>query len=80
VVRPILAPGLQCTQVCQDGFSNAAATVCCKQLGLLGPGVAVGRAFYGAGSGPIWLDDVSCVGNEPDLDSCSHSEWGRHNW
>jgi hypothetical protein len=28
------------------------------------------EAFYGAGSGPILLDDLMCVGNETDLTTC----------
>lgn len=52
----------------------------CRQLGLQGPGVAVARAYYGTGAGPIWLDDVQCQGYETNLDSCKHAAWGTHNW
>jgi len=27
----------------------------------------------------IWLDDVSCVGTETNIDQCSHNPWGTHN-
>ena len=65
--------------VCDDGWDLNDAQVVCKQLGLGKPVTAQHRAFYGQGSGQIWLDDVICIGNEWSIVNCSHSGWGTHN-
>ena len=40
---------------------------------------AVVSSNFGAGSGPIFLDDVRCVGSEMCLFSCAHAGLGNHN-
>ena len=42
-------------------------------------GQAHTRAAFGAGTGTIWMDDVSCTGNESRLADCTFSGWGLHN-
>ena len=44
-----------------------------------GNGTALSQAFYGQGTGSIWLDDVGCVGNESRLWDCINNGIGIHN-
>ena len=40
--------------------------------------IAFDEAYYGEGSGSIWLDEVSCSGVESNLLSCPHDQLGVH--
>lgn len=65
--------------VCDDFWSQNDANVVCRQLGY-GTAVSVLRnAAFGQGDGQIWLDNLGCTGNEPDLFSCPHNGPGNHN-
>lgn len=67
--------------ICDDDWDGKEAAVVCQELGYSPDAihVAVHRAFFGLGSNPIHLDDVSCFGNESHLANCSHSGVGIHN-
>lgn len=41
--------------------------------------VAYSSAYFGAGTGQIWLDDLSCTGTETDIADCPNITWGYHN-
>ena len=58
--------------VCDNGWDDTDAGVVCRQLGFGSSGTAIGSADFGQGSGPIWLDDIECISNEPILARCGH--------
>jgi len=62
--------------VCDDGFGDVDASVVCYSLGYGYTGRAIPRAYYGQGSGLIWLDEVTCSGSETFIGDCAHNEWG----
>ena len=72
--------------VCDDHWDIQDSTVVCRMLGFSHAWTAISfgdvivkRDENRAGSGPIWLDDVACTGNERSLTECSHSGWLVHN-
>ena len=54
--------------VCDDGWDNTDAGVVCRQLGF----GLYGSAYFGEGSGPILLDNITCTGSESTLANCGH--------
>ncbi|NXP10963.1 FGL1L protein, partial [Thinocorus orbignyianus] len=65
--------------VCDDSWDINDASVVCRQLGCGEAVSAKSNAFFGRGSGNIWLDDVNCNGREERLTQCSLQPWGQHN-
>ncbi|NXN58845.1 C163A protein, partial [Rynchops niger] len=65
--------------ICDDKWDLSDANVVCKQLRCGHAIKALASAYYGEGSGQIWLDDVNCTGAESDLWACPSRAWGQHN-
>ena len=65
--------------VCGHSWDIKDAEVVCRQLGFHGALLAPRDASFGQGNGPIWLDDINCVGMEISISACHHSGRGVHN-
>nr|XP_038035101.1 deleted in malignant brain tumors 1 protein isoform X5 [Anas platyrhynchos] len=65
--------------VCDDGWDLSDAKVVCQQLGCGTAVSAPGKAHFGQGADPIWLDDVECTGTEANFSHCILNGWGLHN-
>lgn len=60
--------------ICDDYFTIYSANVACRRLGY----AAALRIItnVASGSGPIWMNNVRCIGNESSLEMCPHSGFG----
>ncbi|XP_019637311.1 PREDICTED: deleted in malignant brain tumors 1 protein-like isoform X2 [Branchiostoma belcheri] len=65
--------------VCDDSFGSSDANVICRMLGYTGYHTVYIRAHFGEGTGPIYMDDLSCNGFETSVFDCRYSGWGNHN-
>ncbi|KAM6225606.1 CD5 antigen-like [Spheniscus humboldti] len=65
--------------VCDDYWDLEDAGVVCRQLDCGTALSAPGAGHFRAGSGPIWLDDVNCMGTEDALSYCRMKGWGKNN-
>ena len=65
--------------ICNDGWSSNDATVACRQLGYSNYINYYTYAYYGAGSGSIWLTNIKCNGKESSLFSCPASSIPSYN-
>uniref|UniRef100_A0A3Q4GWY9 SRCR domain-containing protein n=1 Tax=Neolamprologus brichardi TaxID=32507 RepID=A0A3Q4GWY9_NEOBR len=54
------------------------ADVVCRQINCGSAVDALQLAYFGEGTGQIWLSDVTCSGNESSLTECEHSGWGNY--
>ena len=65
--------------VCDDGWSLENTAVLCRQLNFKYPVATLRNDLIGPGSGPVWLDEVTCHGDELSIVNCSYNAWGDDN-
>ncbi|XP_052266898.1 uncharacterized protein LOC127868846 isoform X3 [Dreissena polymorpha] len=62
--------------ICDDGFDDLEAKVICRMLDFSDKGAkSYGRAYFGAGTGPVTINEMRCIGTENDISDCKSSEW-----
>ena len=67
-----------CPTYSGNNFDAEEARVICRQLGFAG-GQAVSGAYFGQGTGIIWLDDLKCNSTkDTHLHLCASNGWGNH--
>ena len=59
--------------VCDETWDFFDAKVVCKQLDYFAAITTQYGAYYGEGTGPVWLRFVNCVGTELNIEDCSQS-------
>ena len=65
--------------VCDDGWGALEATVACRELGFQEVATELTDEFGpGAESQPIWLDDISCRGDEEAIEDCGSNPISHH--
>ena len=65
--------------ICADEWDASNAAIVCNSLGYTGTHKPSAFMQFGPGSGPIWLDNVRCAGDESSIERCVHRGWGAHN-
>ena len=60
--------------ICDNKWTHMDARVLCRQMGYI-DGSALAGSYYGRGKGPVFLDSVSCRGDERDIWQCKSSGW-----
>uniref|UniRef100_A0A673H2L8 Soluble scavenger receptor cysteine-rich domain-containing protein SSC5D n=1 Tax=Sinocyclocheilus rhinocerous TaxID=307959 RepID=A0A673H2L8_9TELE len=64
--------------VCDDGWDQSHAALVCREIGCGNVIEAMSEAYFGEGSGEIWMDEINCTGTESSLMNCRTPGWGIH--
>ncbi|XP_065845299.1 scavenger receptor cysteine-rich domain superfamily protein-like isoform X3 [Oscarella lobularis] len=62
--------------ICDSGWDIEDANVVCNQLFSVPAVEFKSGAYYGSGTGKVWLENVGCKSSDTKLSKCSNSGWG----
>ncbi|CAL4064347.1 unnamed protein product, partial [Meganyctiphanes norvegica] len=65
--------------ICDDDISFEEGNVLCRMMGWNRSVSIFKNNTFGKGEGPVWLDDLQCVGTERTIEECLHLPWGQNN-
>ena len=65
--------------ICDDYWGIEDANVVCRQLGYDYAIEALSYAYFGEGTGPIFMDDVNGYGSEESIGECYFLGWNQNN-
>ena len=61
--------------ICDEGWDDIDSSVVCRELGYLN-GTTTRQTKFGSSTGPVWLSQIGCLGNENKLSQCVHNGVG----
>ncbi|XP_048767769.2 deleted in malignant brain tumors 1 protein-like [Ostrea edulis] len=64
--------------ICQDLFGTSDAKVLCSFLGYGFRGLGAYSSVFGQGTGPVWLNNLGCSGEELSVLQCRQSQIGKN--
>ncbi|XP_014641791.1 PREDICTED: macrophage scavenger receptor types I and II [Ceratotherium simum simum] len=62
--------------ICDDRWELRVGQVICRSLGYQSVRNVYKGAYFGQGTGPIWLNEVFCFGRESSIEQCKIRQWG----
>ena len=65
--------------VCDDLWGQSDSDTVCRQLGYSGAAAYYYNAYFGQGTGTIWMDNVQCSANDTCLGNCTFNGFAVHN-